>query len=126
MRHAAESGAELVRRLMAFARKQELTPDQRRPAQRCAIRSPGWSRIRSADRSPSSGRCPRTALHLFVDKAQLELALVNLIVNARDAMPDGGKIVVAIDEAAPSRATTARADFRGSASATKAAAFRPN
>ena len=35
MRHAAESGAELVRRLMAFARKQELTPTSVDPRRLC-------------------------------------------------------------------------------------------
>ena len=35
MRHAAESGAELVRRLMAFARKQELTPTGVDPRRLC-------------------------------------------------------------------------------------------
>ncbi len=35
MRHAAENGAELVRRLMAFARKQELTPTSVNPRALC-------------------------------------------------------------------------------------------
>ena len=59
MRHAAEQGAELVRRMMAFARKQELTPDQRRPAIACANRSPAWSSIRWAGRSQIDWNCSR-------------------------------------------------------------------
>jgi CheY-like chemotaxis protein len=40
---------------------------------------------------------PDTTWPVCVDKSELELALVNLAVNARDAMPDGGRIVIAAE-----------------------------
>jgi two-component system NtrC family sensor kinase len=40
---------------------------------------------------------PKTTWPVRVDKSELELALVNLAVNARDAMPDGGRIVIAVE-----------------------------
>ncbi|MGH6658063.1 MAG: ATP-binding protein, partial [Sphingomicrobium sp.] len=46
-------------------------------------------------------QCGHRKNNLFVDQPQLELALLNLILNARDSMPDGGKVVVAIGEPAP-------------------------
>jgi CheY-like chemotaxis protein len=42
---------------------------------------------------------PTEGLSLYVDGAQLELALVNLLINARDAMPDGGTIRVSMEQA---------------------------
>ena len=40
---------------------------------------------------------PDTTWPVRVDKSELELALVNLAVNARDAMPEGGRIVIAAE-----------------------------
>jgi CheY-like chemotaxis protein len=42
-------------------------------------------------------RLPTKPWSAFVDRSQLELALMNLIINARDAMPDGGTITISTD-----------------------------
>jgi CheY-like chemotaxis protein/anti-sigma regulatory factor (Ser/Thr protein kinase) len=97
MQHAAQQGAELVRRLMAFARKQDLTPTSVDPRQLCdsvaSLIEPTLGGTVMVDCAP-----PATDRYLFVDKSQLELAMVNLILNARDAMPKGGKVGISIDE----------------------------
>ena len=97
MRHAAESGAELVRRLMAFARKQELTPTSVDPRKLCQSVA-GLVEHTLGGLVTVEWQVPKSGMRLFVDQAQLELALVNLLINARDAMPDGGKIVVSVAE----------------------------
>jgi CheY-like chemotaxis protein len=97
MRNAAESGAELVRRLMAFARKQELAPTSVDP-QALSSSVAGLTEHTLGGLVSVEWKVPEQSRQLFVDRAQLELALVNLLINARDAMPDGGKILVAMDE----------------------------
>jgi PAS domain S-box-containing protein len=90
-RHAAEQGSELVGRLLAFARRQTLEPD--------AIEIGRLSASVSDLLAHTLGglveldwQCPQDIWPAFADEAQLELALMNLIINARDAMPDGGTI----------------------------------
>ena len=95
-RRAAEQGSELVRRLLAFARRQTLEPH---PVDLSRLRDAVWDLLThtlggltSLEWSASDGVWPA-----FADQAQLELALVNLIINARDAMPSGGTITVTMD-----------------------------
>jgi signal transduction histidine kinase len=97
MRHAAEHGAELVRRMMAFARKQDLSPTSVDPGVLCKSVA-GLVEHTLGGTVSIDWQCPPTSSNLFVDKSQLELAVLNLILNARDAMPDGGKVTVSINE----------------------------
>jgi CheY-like chemotaxis protein len=96
MRHAAQNGVELVRRMMAFARKQELRPDRVDPqAVRASVS--GLVQHTLGETVAIEWIGDDTSNPLYVDSAQLELALVNLIINARDAMPGGGMIQVRIE-----------------------------
>ena len=98
---AAERGAALTQRLLAFARRQELKPqavsfpdlfDNIQDLLAKAV-GPGVS-----VRKQISATMPL----LLIDNNQLELALLNLFVNARDAMVGGGTITVcASEERAP-------------------------
>lgn len=90
---AAQSGAEMTRRLLAFARKQALAPqalDLNQLAQRLKpllTRSLG-SHI-ELEVSAAQDLWPT-----LVDPGQLESALLNLAINARDAMPHGGRLSI--------------------------------
>ncbi len=95
-RHAAEQGAELVRRLLAFSRRQQLQPNVVRlgdlPASMDDLLAHTLGGLVRVDWRISEPLWPA-----FVDPSQLELALMNLVINARDAMPEGGAIMVSAD-----------------------------
>ncbi|HZX86432.1 MAG TPA: ATP-binding protein, partial [Reyranella sp.] len=91
----AQRGAALTQRLLAFARRQALQPrptdlaDLVRGLADLLHRSLGPA-IEIAFDLPA-GLPPASA-----DPNQIELALLNLAVNARDAMPDGGKLTISL------------------------------
>ncbi len=92
----AERGATLTQRLLAFARKQELelTPVDLT----VIIRDTAELLARTIGPNYSlETRFPDHLPAVIADRVQFELALMNLVVNARDAMPDGGVITLAID-----------------------------
>jgi PAS domain S-box-containing protein len=97
-----QRGATLTKRLLAFARRQELKqeaveiPDMVRGMTDLLGRSLGSS-VEIETRFPLASR------PIWADANQLEMVLLNLVVNARDAMPDGGKIIISMRDAKVSK-----------------------
>ncbi|AJC79644.1 sensor histidine kinase/response regulator hybrid protein [Rhizobium etli bv. phaseoli str. IE4803] len=93
----ARRGAALTQRLLAFARRQDL---QVKPVDLAELVS-GMNDLlrRSVGSSVSIETRLQPALQpALVDANQVELALLNLAVNARDAMPDGGVLSISLRE----------------------------
>ncbi|HKC03641.1 MAG TPA: ATP-binding protein [Sphingomicrobium sp.] len=90
---AAVRGAELTRQLLAFSRLQPLSPQRVDPNKLVTEMAPLWRRTLT--------EAIEVRIHLAdgvwptrVDASQLESATLNLVINARDAMPGGGKLTV--------------------------------
>ena len=88
---AAERGAQLTRQLLAFSRRQTLRPETHDlngllyAGEGVLVRALG-------DRCEFELDLARNLSAVDVDAAEFEAALLNLVVNARDAMPDGGQL----------------------------------
>ena len=95
---AADRGATLTQRMLAFARRQELklgSVDCIALVRNMA----GLLKSTLGSTVTIETRFPLSLSSAHADPAQLELALLNLAVNARDAMPGGGRIIVEGSEA---------------------------
>jgi PAS domain S-box-containing protein len=100
---AAERGAELTRHLLAFARKQTLQP-QATDVNALIVETAKLLKPAIGEQIEIESMLEGDAWPAMIDPGQLATALLNLSLNARDAMPGGGKLTlesgnVILDEA---------------------------
>lgn len=110
-RQAVDRGAELTQRMLAFARKQELRIEEVDLA--AAVSS--MAELLGHTIGPTVeiySQFPLSLPKARTDRTQFELALVNLIVNARDAMPQGGRITISARTGSPPARGAARDNAR--------------
>jgi PAS domain S-box-containing protein len=90
---AARNGSELTRQLLAFARKQDLEPcevkvnDLVTGMQDLISRTLGENIELKVDVAPGAPK-------VLIDPSQFKSAILNLAINARDAMPNGGRLTI--------------------------------
>jgi PAS domain S-box-containing protein len=103
---ASRRGAALTSQLLTFARRQSVNPQAVDITERVnAVRDVLNTGVGGAVRLHFD--VDRSVWPVMVDVAELETALVNLVINARDAMPDGGTITIAVHNATLSEETDA-------------------
>ena len=92
---ATERAALLTRQLLAFSRRQVLQPRAARPERRwCAELERMLRRLIGEDIELVHAPRSRASALVQADPGQIEQVLMNLVVNARDAMPQGGTLTV--------------------------------
>ena len=84
----------LARQLLDFATPRKLQPAAVDISQLLEFLEPSW-RACCLPVSSFGSMLPKIFAPAFIDRQLMERALLNLVLNARDAMPDGGEVVVA-------------------------------
>jgi signal transduction histidine kinase/DNA-binding response OmpR family regulator len=95
---AADRGARLTQQLLAFARRQPLAP-QPTSIGRLATDMSDLLRHALGERVTLEFAIARDSWNARIDPSQLENAILNLALNARDAMPDGGTVRIEVSNA---------------------------
>ena len=103
---AAARGADLTRHLLAFARRQPLQP-RNTDVNALVIDAARLLRPTLGEQIEIESMLAHDSAPALIDPSQLSTAILNLALNARDAMPDGGKLTletrnVVLDENYPS------------------------
>ena len=110
MRQAAQRGSALTRQLLAFSRRQSLAPEAVDLAQRISQMRELLDRSLRGDVYVKEQFAP-DLWPVEVDPGELELVILNLAVNARDAMPEGGSILLQASNAPDEQVLGRRGDF---------------
>nr|WP_295370341.1 response regulator [uncultured Sphingosinicella sp.] len=97
---AAERGAQLTAQLLAFSRRQRLSPAPLHPNEIVSGMGDLLARSIGAHVRVET-RLDPTLWKALADPTQLELMLLNLAINARDAMPAGGRLTIATQNVEP-------------------------
>jgi signal transduction histidine kinase/ActR/RegA family two-component response regulator len=108
MKQAVDKGARLTRQMLAFARGQRLEPSTVDPARNIGAMQELLQRSVGEDVQIEMS-FPPDLWYIEVDPGQLELVILNLAVNARDAMPAGGRLTVTASNV--TRSETPTGDF---------------
>jgi signal transduction histidine kinase len=90
---AAERAATLTQRLLAFARQQPLSP-QRIDANKMIVNMSDLLHSTLGEQIQIETVAAAGLWTVHADSQQLENAIINIAINARDAMPDGGKLTI--------------------------------
>jgi signal transduction histidine kinase len=90
---AAERGADLTQRLLAFARKQPLQPREV-DVNSLVIEASNLLRPTLGEQVEVQIMLSGDTARALIDPSQLTNAILNLALNARDSMPDGGKLTI--------------------------------
>jgi signal transduction histidine kinase len=93
IKKAAERGGTLTRQLLVFSRKQKLRPKSVNLNELVANMEKMLARLIGENISMTSNLAPDLGL-VRTDVGQFEQVIMNLVVNARDAMPEGGKLTI--------------------------------
>lgn len=133
MEQAVERGSGLTRQLLAFSRRQPLQAEPVDLVRQINAMREMLDRSLRGDINVSL-RLPETLWPVEVDPGELELVLLNLAVNARDAMPSGGTIEIRAENVPDCREDGLAGDFvslsvvdtgTGMTEAVKARVFEP-
>lgn len=98
---SAKQASELTRQLLSFSRKRDFKPtwldlNQVVENQLCLLQ-----RLMREDITLNFEPCEELSETVFADRLQIEQILMNLCINARDALPKGGSIRIRIDQLIP-------------------------
>ncbi|CAN5672872.1 hypothetical protein BH23DEI1_BH23DEI1_10710 [soil metagenome] len=107
---AAARGAELTRALLAFARQQPLEPHATDVAGLVEGLQTLFERTLGEDVEIRIDTGEADVWPTFIDPHQLENSLLNLVLNARDAMPTGGRLTLELDNVVLDEVYAARND----------------